>query len=92
MFLYSLKDESQVGKDNAVALTTASVAIQGKLFSACDRQTFRGTDGAQATPARPFTQISSTAKSEDNRKNLILENFQLRSNSLRSNERKLFTA
>ena len=76
-FLYSLKDESQVGKDNAVASTTVSVAIQGMLFSACDTQTFRGIEGVQVTPAIPVTRISSTEKSEGKTKNLIFENFQV---------------
>ena len=76
-FLYSLKDESQVGKDNAVASTTVSVAIQGMLLSACDTQTFRGIEGVQVTPAIPVTRISSTEKSEGNTKNLIFENFQV---------------
>ena len=47
------------------------------LLSACDTQTLRGIDGAHVTQAIPFTQISSTEKSEVKTKNLILENFQV---------------
>ncbi|CAH3187189.1 unnamed protein product [Porites lobata] len=53
-----------VDRNNAVASTAVSVAIQGMLFTAPPAQTFRGIEGVQVTPAIPVTQKSSTEKSE----------------------------
>ena len=67
-------DESQVGKGNTVTFITASLANQG----ARNRQTSRGNDGFQVTPAAVhFTDTCSAGKSESKTRSLMFENFQV---------------